>query len=118
MDWLDRGGPANHHQCLRVVARAHRWPWLGCDPRRPVAVRVAGVRGRKLRDLGSWCVLRLAVPVRRPTGAPGKARPRRLAAPVVAVVPRSSTVVALEVRVARGAGRRGRAWTADHGDRG
>src|SRR5581483_9905489 len=49
-----------------------------------------------------WRVLRLAVPVRRPAGAPGQARPRRLVAPVVAVVPGSSYVVALEVRVGRG----------------
>ena len=118
VDRLDRGSPAKHHQRFCVVGRAHPWQRLGRAPRRPVAVRVAGVRGRKLRHLGPWRVLRLAVPVRRPTGAPGQARPRRQVAPVVAVVPGSSYVVALEVRVARGAGPRRPARTADHGGRG
>ena len=71
VDRLDRGGPAKRHQRLCVVARARQSQRLGPAPRRPVAVRVAGVRGRELRHLGPRRVLRLAVPIRRPAGAFG-----------------------------------------------
>ncbi len=84
----------------------------------PLLLRVAGVRCGELRNLGTRCVLRLAVPVRRTSRTFGQACPSRQDAPVVAVAPDSPCVVALEVRVARDAGRRLPLRTADHGGRG